>query len=241
MDRISGTGNETVQYRRLIWLGLFAIAMAQVEATIVVYLRDIYYGENPLEIFPLNIMSPRDLGIELVRETATIVMILSVALLAEAGFMRVFAAFVYVFGLWDIFYYVWLKLMIGWPQSWFEWDVLFLIPWPWFGPWITPALIALMFVVWGGRILTRQSAKRFTWVSTTLFVTGTLMALATFLLPGVPLLPGGTEAFRDYEPSDFSWGLFSVGYILMLIGLVQVSTSKSPGGQYSDTDGRPGR
>jgi len=210
-------------HRRLIWLTLFSVAMAHVEAALVVHLRTIYYAENPLAIFPLAILSQRDLNIELAREVATVVMILSVALLAEKGFIRVFAAFVYVFGLWDIFYYIWLKLMIGWPQGWLEWDVLFLIPWPWFGPWITPVLIALAFVVWGGWTLYRKTHARFTRVSTTLFVLGTALALATFLLPGVPLLAGGTDAFRNFTPAAFSWTLFGVGYMLMLGALWRVS------------------
>ena len=86
---------------RLIWLTLFSIAMAHVEAALVVHLRTIYYADNPLAIFPLVILSQRDLTIELAREVATVVMILSVAMLAEKGFTRIFAAFVYVFGLWD--------------------------------------------------------------------------------------------------------------------------------------------
>jgi hypothetical protein len=213
-------------HRRLIWLTLFSIAMAHVEAALVIHLRTIYYADNPLAIFPLVILSQRDLTIELAREVATVVMILSVALLAEKGFTRVFAAFVYVFGLWDFCYYLWLKLMIGWPQSWLEWDVLFLIPWPWFGPWIAPVLIALMFVVWGGWVLYQKFDLHFTWVSTTLFTLGMALALATFLLPGAALLPGGTDAFRNFRPAEFSWALFSVGYLLMLVGLWRVLTGR---------------
>ncbi len=213
--------------RRLIWLTLFSIAMAHVEAAVVVHLRTIYYADNPLEIFPLAILSQRHLSIELAREVATVVMILSVALLAEKGFTRVIAAFVYVFGLWDICYYIWLKLMIGWPQSWTEWDVLFLIPWPWFGPWIAPALIALMFVIWGGWTLYQQTHLRFAWDSIALFTLGTALALATFLLPGIPLLAGGTDAFRNFTPAAFSWILFGVGYLLMLVALWRDSTKRA--------------
>ncbi|MDH3675359.1 MAG: hypothetical protein OES12_07670 [Anaerolineae bacterium] len=213
-------------HRRLIWLTLFSIAMAHVEAALVVHLRTIYYADNPLEIFPLAILSQRDFNIELAREVATVVMILSLALLAEKGFTRVFAAFVYVFGLWDICYYVWLKLMIGWPQGWLEWDVLFLIPWPWFGPWITPVLIALMFVVWGGWTLSQKDHQQFTRNSIILFTFGAALALATFLLPGVRLLAGGAEAFRNFTPAAFSWILFGVGYLLMFIALWRVSTRR---------------
>lgn len=115
----------TAVQRNTLWLTCFAIAMAHVEASLVVHLRSLYYPDNPLVLFPLSLLSHRDLAIELSRELATVVMIVCVSLLAEKGFARIFAAFVYVFGLWDIAYYLWLKLMIGWPVSWFEWDVLF--------------------------------------------------------------------------------------------------------------------
>lgn len=209
--------------RNLVWLTLFAICMAQVEASLVVYLRSIYYPDNPLAIFPLNILTHRDLAIEFVRELATIVMILSVALLTARGFTRVFAVFVYVFGLWDIFYYLWLKIMIGWPVSWFEWDVLFLIPWPWLGPWLSPVLIAFLFVVWGGWIIYSPNEVRFTRSTVVLFVVGALLALISFLLPAAPLLLEGEKAFRGFQPDDFCWSLFIPGYMLMATSFWRVS------------------
>jgi hypothetical protein len=209
--------------RRLLCLSLFAIAMAQVEASVVVHLRSIYYPTNPLAIFPLSLFSHRDLMIELVRELATVVMILSVALLSERGFIRVFAGFVYVFGLWDIFYYVWLKLMIGWPLRWGEWDVLFLIPWPWFGPWLTPALIALLFVCWGAWVICSARQFSFDRASAALFILGVALALAAFLLPAVPLLPHGEAAFRHFQPHAFAWWLYIPGFLLMAASLWQVT------------------
>ena len=213
----------TPQQRKLVWLALFAIAMAQVEASIVVHLRTIYYPGDPLQIFPLALMTHRDLAIELLRELATVVMIVSVAMLAVRGAMRRFAAFVYVFGLWDLFYYLWLKLMIGWPVSWLEWDVLFLIPWPWFGPWLAPALIALLFTLWGGRILLARTEARLVPWAGILFLLGTLLALGAFLWPAFVLLPGGEAAFAGYTPEHFLWGLFLTGLVLMTIGLGRIS------------------
>ena len=215
----------TTAQRKLIWLSLFAIAMANVEAALVVHLRSLYYPENPLAIFPLNLLSHRDLAIELTRELATVIMITSVALLTEKGLMRNFAAFVFVFGLWDIFYYAWLKVMIGWPVNWLEWDVLFLIPWPWLGPWICPALIALLFVLWGSRILLSPVDYSFSRINMGLFLLGTALCLFAFLLPAAVLLPGGEAAFPDYQPSGFSWWLFFGGYLLMMTGLLRVLTA----------------
>jgi hypothetical protein len=212
--------------------------MAQVEASVVIHLRSIYYPANPLEIFPLMLLTHRDLAIELVRELATVMMILSVALLTARGFVRIFATFVYVFGLWDLFYYLWLKIMIGWPVSWFEWDVLFLIPWPWLGPWLAPAMIALLFVVWGGWVLTTPREIQFTHNTALLFMVGTLLALVAFLLPAAPLLLEGEEAFRGYQPDDFRWGIFIPGYVLMVISLWCIasncSTCKVPADTHED-------
>lgn len=205
--------------RRVIWLTLFAIAMAHVEAALVVHLRTLYYPENPLNLFPLEILTGRDLGIELARETATIVMIISVAALATRGLARGFAAFIFVFGVWDIFYYAWLKFMIGWPVNWLEWDVLFLIPWPWLGPWIAPAAIALLFTAAGARFLTTPEPVPVARSSLAMFVAGSLLGLASFLLPALPLLAGGEAAFRAFVPGDFGWGLFGAGFLLMSAGL----------------------
>ena len=211
---------KAIPYHPLFWLALYAFAMACVEAALVVYLRALYYPDNPLTIFPLRLLSNTHLAIELTRELATAVMILGVAWLAEKGLARRFAALVYVFGLWDIFYYAWLKLFIGWPLTLAEWDVLFLIPWPWLGPWLAPVAIALVFVVWGGWILSAARAPRWRRVSIALFLTGALLALAAFLAPGAALLPYGAESFSGYTPGSFAWWLFLPGLASMTAGLI---------------------
>ena len=206
--------------RTLLWLTLFAITMAYVEAALVVHLRSLYYPNTLQSLFPLQLLSHRDLAIELGREAMTIIMILSVALLAAKNFAHRFAAFVYIFGLWDLGYYLWLKVFIDWPQGWLEWDVLFLIPWPWFGPWLAPAAIALLFCLWGGYVLVTTSKPFFTgrWVS--LFLLGAVFALFAFLSPAMPLLAGGEEAFRGYQSTHFPWLLFAIGFMLMVVSLL---------------------
>lgn len=204
-----------MQWRALLWLTVYAVAMAQVEATVVIHLRTIYYTANPLELFPLAVFSTRDLSIELVREAATVIMILSVAWLQPRPGMGVFAAFIYVFGVWDIAYYVWLKILLGWPTHWLEWDVLFLIPWPWLGPWIAPVLVALLFVAAGARL--SSVPARFTGVSLSAFVAGTALVLTALLLPGVPLLAGNEVG--TLSAGDFPWSFFVAGYLLMAAGL----------------------
>ncbi len=221
--------------RTVFALTLFAIAMAYVESAVVVYLRSIYYPDGPLVIFPLSLLTHRDLAIEVGRELATIIMILCVASVAARGFTRIFAAFVYVFGLWDIFYYLWLKILIGWPVTWLEWDALFLIPWPWFGPWLTAALVSLLFVIWGGWVLLLATDARFTRDSGSFFAVGALLVLGAFLWPAVPLLPEGEEAFRNFHPGTFLWGLYVMGYVLMAFGLWRFVRRNSVANQKRDS------
>ena len=76
---------------------------------------------------------------------------LAAAGLAIAGnFRQWLAGFMISFGVWDIFYYVFLRLLIGWPESLMTWDLLFLLPVPWVGPVIAPVLVSLSMIVAGG-------------------------------------------------------------------------------------------
>jgi len=71
---------EHVPVRKLVLVFLFAIAFGYVEASVVVYLRAIYYPD--MFEFPLKMIRTDHLVVELVREAATIVM------LAASGFSR---------------------------------------------------------------------------------------------------------------------------------------------------------
>jgi hypothetical protein len=214
---------------KIIWLSIFAIAMSVLESAIVVHLRQIYYSENILNIFPVSPVLIRDFIIELGREAATVFMILAVAVLTEKKkVMRVFACFVFVFGLWDIFYYIWLKIFINWPLSWLEWDILFLVPWIWAGPWLCPALIALAFVVWGAWIIISEKDFRFSAPAIILFITGCLLELTTFLLPGIKVVINhGFGGYTNLMPGDFLWWMFIPGYLLMCAGLAGTVLNKN--------------
>ena len=206
-------------------LTVYAISMALLEAAVVVYMRRLYYPENPLDLFPLSFLNDYDPRLELAREFATIFMILSVALVAErSNATRGFAAFVFVFGVWDLFYYVWLKVLIDWPRTWLEWDVLFLIPNIWLGPWICPALIALLFAVWGGWALMTSRDVRFTFRSLTLFVVGAVVGLLSFLQPAFAVSMAGGD-LTTYMPSGFWWWLFVPSLAMMTIGLWMTTQS----------------
>src|SRR5699024_5303295 len=98
---------------KMCWLLLFSIAMGYLEAAVVVYLRDIYYAGG--FVFPLVPIHPRDLETELGREAATLIMLVGVGILAGRTRLQKVSFFLIAFGVWDVFYYVFLKLILGWP------------------------------------------------------------------------------------------------------------------------------
>ena len=116
---------------RILFLAVFAAAMGFVEAAVVVYLRALIGGGA---LFPMKILPPAILTVEVAREAATLIMLICVAILGVSGGVRRFGAFLLLFAVWDISYYLWLYLSIGWPAGVTDWDILFLIPLPWVGP-----------------------------------------------------------------------------------------------------------
>ena len=137
--------NRTSLISKIFWLVIFAIAMAFVESAVVVYLRAIFYPDGFK--FPLKAITDYKIIIEVFREAATIFMLLSVTFLAGAKRWERFAYFMLTFGVWDIFYYIWLKVLINWPASILDYDILFLIPIPWISPVIAPASISLLMII----------------------------------------------------------------------------------------------
>src|SRR6056297_1590396 len=100
---------------KLIIITAFGIAMALFESAVVIYLREIMYPDGFQ--FPLAPIHPHLLLTELLREASAMIMLICIGLLAAKSFSQRFAWFVYSFALWDIFYYVFLWLLLGWPES----------------------------------------------------------------------------------------------------------------------------
>jgi len=128
-------------------LAVFAVAMGYFESAVVVYLRELYYPGG--FAFPLKDMPHKTAMVELGREAATIIMLLMVAVITARGFWTRFAYFIFIFGIWDISYYVWLRVAISWPGELSDPDILFLIPLPWVGPVIAPVLISTLMIISG--------------------------------------------------------------------------------------------
>jgi hypothetical protein len=133
---------------RLLFLTLYAIGMAYVEAMVVVYLRRLLPPEAEISGITLadltNLLKERAIYFEeQTREAATIVMLVAVAVLSAKPWRERAAAFLWCFALWDIFYYVFLRVWLGWPKSIMDMDVLFLIPGPWVAPVLLPVAISV--------------------------------------------------------------------------------------------------
>src|SRR5579872_3739841 len=139
---------ETRESRRWLIVVAFSIAMAWVESAVVYYLRTMVHRIEPHQPNPLPLIGGMG-PVELVREAATMIMLLTVGMLAGSNWRARLGYSAIAFGIWDIFYYVFLKAICGWPHSLADWDILFLLPLPWWGPVWSLMAIALLMIVWG--------------------------------------------------------------------------------------------
>src|SRR4029450_4784349 len=108
----------------------FAIAMAWVESASVFYIRALVDRIEPYQPNPLPMQGALG-NVELGREAAPRVMLATVGMLAGRTWRRRAGYAALAFGAWDIFYYVFLRIMSGWPRTLLDWDILFLLPLPW--------------------------------------------------------------------------------------------------------------
>jgi len=198
----------------------FAIAMAWVEAASVFYLRALVDRIEPYQANPLPINGALG-NVELWREAGTLVMIAALGMLAGRTWRRRAGYAALAFGAWDIFYYVFLRIMTGWPRTLLDWDILFLLPLPWWGPVLAPVSIALVMILWG--TLATQSGDGVTdarWTRALAGV-GIALALASFMVDSWRALPHGRDAVLQVLPDAFNWPLFWVALLLMASPAIQ--------------------
>ena len=194
--------------KQLFWLMLWGIAFGYIEAAVVVYLREIYYPEG--FAFPLVIIQDRIMLTEVLREAATLLIIWVTVCLAYKRLQSRIASFVVLFGIWDIFYYIFLKLLLNWPESLGTWDILFLIPAPWVGPIWAPVLVSIGFIYAGTAILMRNHQKHFLhfdrrFILLELFAA--LLIIVSFIIPGLSVI-------EQSLPTHFPWYLFLTGFLI---------------------------
>ena len=215
---------------------VFAIAMSFLETAIVIYLRKLYYPAG--FSFPLiGFIEPEILNIEWIRETATIIMLVCIATLSAKKFYPRIAFFLYSFAIWDIFYYVWLKIFLNWPSSFLTWDLLFLIPWPWAGPVLAPVICSITMIILAicilhceGKVKKLELNKK-EW---SFLIIGSLFILYTFLVDYGKLVFNGysknffllanNREFLDiislYTPINYNWSIFILGETIIILGII---------------------
>ena len=142
---------------QLLIAAFFGAAFALVEASVVIYLRAItgiasgsgfaeladlssafYQEARIVSSFPSTLLI-----VELLREGATMVMLVCVAFLTVRSMKERWATFLWTFGIWDICYYLSLRFAVGWPRSLKTPDILFLIPTPWISQVWFPLLVSI--------------------------------------------------------------------------------------------------
>lgn len=224
--------------KTLLWLTLFSIAMGFLESAVVIYLRRIYYPNG--FHFPLAPIEPLLAVTEFWREAATIIMLAGIGILTGKNKTQRFAFFIFCFAIWDIFYYVFLKLLLNWPSSLMDWDILFLIPIPWVSPVIAPVIVSLTMILLTLSVVIYQERKqdlKFIFREWIFLITGSLVIVVSFMWDFVKyIFNGGAasdvlalcskhpeysgEKIQQYVPQEFNWFLFSLGEILILLAIV---------------------
>lgn len=207
---------------------IFAVAFAWVESAVVIYLREIFF--DGVFKFPLIInrveghrMVDPMVWTEFGREIATIVMLLSVGWMAGRNGRQRFSFFMIAFGLWDIFYYIWLYVLTGWPDSLMTWDLLFYVPLPWVGPVIAPILIAMTMIAAGTLIIyydVKGYVIRWRWWDIAVEFGCGLLMIAAFCWDWKNILQLPAHVPRTGIPNPFAWWLFLPAYILAVIYFV---------------------
>jgi hypothetical protein len=240
MNKTSLSNNSEIkiskpEYLKLFWATLFAIAMGMLECAVVIYIRELYYPDGFR--FPVRATSDTVTVTELLRELATVIMLLGIGMVAGKNKQERFAWFIYCFAIWDIFYYVFLYLIIGWPVSFLDWDVLFLVPIMWVGPVWAPIELSLLMIVLSLSILyfsgkrASSSLKLSEWFA---LISGSLIVIVAFckeyflfMTRQHPTIPK-TELFfskqtfayaAQYVPVNFDVWIFFLGCLVICIGI----------------------
>lgn len=220
----------------IFWVTLYSIGMAFIESSVVVYLRAMFYPEG--FNFPMKDIGNHLAGTELLREAATMLMLVSIGFLAGRSRIQRFAYFIFSFAVWDIFYYVFLKLLLDWPVSLMDWDVLFLIPVTWVGPVIAPVICSVLMILLALSLIkadVKNKHIRFGTINWLLLITGSLVVIVSFTMDYVSFLnlhftwkeiisfqwfSSAAMLAEQYIPESFNWWVFAAGITLITSGIV---------------------
>ena len=206
------------------------------EGAVVIYLRALYYPTG--FAFPLTPIDNYIAITELVREFASLIMLLTVGIIAGKNFSQRFAWFIYSFAVWDIIYYVFLWMILSWPESLLTWDILFLLPVVWTGPVVAPVLISVLMIllamfIYHFNIKTEFKTKitRKEWL---ILISGSFIIFLSFiwdyclfLIKNISLSELREKSFTNklfdlsvkYVPENFPWIIFLSGVLVLCFAL----------------------
>ncbi|HEY9164755.1 MAG TPA: hypothetical protein VIS48_01205 [Candidatus Kryptonia bacterium] len=204
--------------KRITAVSIYAIAMGYLEAAVVIYLRLMEFGD-PAHVFPMKLLGSQTGIIELGREIVTIVMLGVIGLLAGKSRLQKCMYFIFSFAIWDLTYYIFLRMLTGWPPSLFSFDVLFLVPVVWIGPVAAPILIAILLLVFSSSMILiseRNLELKIGIGNISIFGLSCIIILFSFTREIFHiLLSDGPKGLDNYSPRSFEWMTFGVGFVLM--------------------------
>jgi len=211
-----------------VWIVLFSITFAWIESAVVVYLREIYFGGE--FSFPLTVRWENDkrvfdplVHIEFGREIATIIILIAAGWITGRNRFQKFCFFMISFGIWDIFYYIWLYVMVRWPKSLMTWDLLFYVPLPWVGPIITPVLIAIAMVIAGSLIIYLDEKGYeicWHWYDMLVELSCATIMIVAFCWDWKNILQVPGQIARTGIPNAFAWWIYLPAYVFSIIYFV---------------------
>jgi hypothetical protein len=217
--------------KALIRITIFSIAMGFMETAVVIYLRRIYYPDGFR--FPLVVIDDQIAVVELCREAATIIMLVLIGILTGKTTSQRFSVFIYCFAVWDIFYYIFLKVFLDWPASLVSWDILFLIPVPWLGPVLAPVILSVSMILLAAPVIysmekgINAEIKKREWIC---LIAGSVTVILSFIWNYILIISSqentsNTDAdimlstLKHYVPEKFNWIIFSVGELIIVAGV----------------------
>jgi hypothetical protein len=210
--------------------------MGYLESAVVVYLRMIFYPGG--FIFPLKAIDQHTAIVEILREAATLIMLAGAGIISGRTRTEKFGFFLYCFAVWDIFYYVFLKLLISWPESLLTWDILFLIPVTWVGPVIAPVINSLTMILLAiliSRFTDFNTLTKLNKSEWSFLIVGSFVILISYTKDSVSFLqnrfklseilnpsmqPEILDLSMNYIAQEFPWLIFISGEGLIIVAIV---------------------
>lgn len=220
----------------ILWVTIFAVAMAFLETAVVIYLRKLYYPEG--FSFPMKLIDSDIALTEFLREIATLIMLAGIGIIAGRKNIEKFALFIYSFAIWDIFYYVFLYALLGWPQNLLIWDVLFLVPVTWVGPVLAPVInsVTMIFLAAITVFYTEKfQSCRYGYLVWILLIAGSLVVIGSYvedymdyILKRFSPVQMFSSSFSKevilyactYIPDKFNWWIFSAGEAMHITAII---------------------